>query len=118
MPDNQSYMAGQHDFQIEQGATFRKTILWKDENGNPIDLTGCSARLKAKHGTAELFSLTDGDGITLGADEGTIDLYISDEDTADLDFTLARYDLEIEFPNGDVKRLLKGAALLTREVTV
>lgn len=63
-------------------------------------------------------SLTSGDGVTLGGDAGTIELYVSDEDTAALDFTLARHDLEIEFANGDVKRLLNGAVMLRREVTV
>jgi hypothetical protein len=74
-------------------------LCGKTRTATPIDLTGCTARLKVKRGNTELLSLTSGDGVTLGGDAGTI-------------------ELEIEFANGDVKRLLNGAVMLRREVTV
>lgn len=110
--------AGKYDFTIEQGATFRRTLTWKDQDGNPINLTGASARLKAKKSNGvELFSLTDTDGITLGGTNGTIALYLSDEATAELDFDSARYDLEIVSPSGEVTRLVRGTVTLQPEET-
>src|SRR5215207_9195643 len=106
--------AGKYDFTIEQGATFRRTLTWKDEDGNPIDLTGCTARLKIyrSNGTDIKLLTTDTDGgITLGGPAGTIELYLSDEATADLDFDTARYVLKITSPNTDVTPLVRGTVV-------
>ena len=108
---------------IEQGATWRPDhIVMRDKQTQvPLDLTGCTARMHIRRTLPDvgtLIELTTNNGrITLGGVAGTIALYISDEDTALLNFKSAVYDLELEYPNGDVVRLLQGGVTLSKEVT-
>lgn len=118
------------DLDVEQGATFRLGFTWSaidglDSAGQPIpgapyDLTGCTARMQIRQsfGTPVLVSVKDGDGITLGGPTGTVTVEISDERTDVLDgLRSARYDLEVEFPSGDVYRLLQGAVAISPNIT-
>lgn len=108
---------------IEQGATFRKRVTWKAgaAPGVPVDLAGCTARAHIRteiEAAAVLVTLTTANGgIVLGGATGTVDLYISDDDTAALTWTSGVYDLEIEFPGGDVRRLMYGSVSVSPEVT-
>ena len=51
--------ASEYNFKIEQGSTFKIRFYYKDENGDPIDLTGYCARLtwKTNFGVVQSFSL-------------------------------------------------------------
>lgn len=113
--------AGNYDFYIEQGATFYQQIVWKDSAGDPIDLTGYTARMqlrKTVKATDVILSLTTENGrITLGGAEGTITLEVDAEDTADLTEFCGVYDLEVEASDGTVTRLLQGQIEVSREVT-
>lgn len=106
---------------IYQGATFRKRLTWKDSSSTPIDLTGCTARMqvrvKLKDETPVLSLTTENGGITLGGVDGTVDLYVSDEDTTDFTWKGGVLDLEIVHPSGDVTRLAEGSASVSPEVT-
>lgn len=108
-------------FIINQGSTFNPTITWKDSGGNPVDLTGYSARMQIRRhvrASTTIASLTDSAGdITLGGAAGTIKPVISATDTAAFDFDEAVYDLELEDASGVVTRLLDGSIVLRREVT-
>jgi len=114
--------AGKLKLLIEQGATFRKLLTWKaGVPAVPVDLTGCTARMQIRAditSTTPLITLTtENGGITLGDTAGTIELYISDADTADITWTAGVYDLEIILANTDVRRLLYGTVTVTPEVT-
>jgi hypothetical protein len=111
---------------LEQGATFHRTITWKrgdtEETATPVDLTSWIARLQIRekiNSDTEVISLTTESGhITLGGELGTIDILITDEETAAMDFDgPAFYDLELESPDGEVKRFLHGRVGFSREVT-
>jgi len=112
--------AGKYNFTIEQGATFDELLIYKDDSGALVDLTGYSARMQVRVKITDaqtLISLTDTAGITLGGATGTIHLFISDIDTAALPITNAVYDLELVDATGVVTRLLEGAVSLSPEVT-
>ena len=113
--------AGIYDFYVEQGATFLKTITWKDSTGANINLTGYIARMqfrRSKSSTEVLFSGTTEDGIiTLGGSAGTIAINIPATVTDDFSFRNAVYDLELQSSGGIVTRLLEGSVELSREVT-
>ena len=101
-------------FTIYQGATFRKRLTWKAGTpAAPVDLTGCTARMQVRsevESETPLLSLTtENDRITLGGAAGTVDLYVSDEDTAEITWDGGVYDLEIEHPSGEVTRLAEGS---------
>lgn len=114
--------AGVYDIICEQGATFRKTFTWLDENEQPIDLTGCSARMqvrsshKATTTWVSLTTATNG-GLTITPLTGTIAVVISATVTATLPVNKGVYDLEVVHPSGDVTRLMQGAFTVSPEVT-
>ena len=110
--------AANYDLYVEQGATFELSIVWKDDEGTPIDITGYSARLQIRktYTSDPVISLTNGDGITLGGVTGSIDILIDADATEAIEIRRGRYDLELEFA-GVVTRLIEGVVEISREVT-
>lgn len=112
--------AANYDIVIEQGATFNLSIIWKDADGNGIDISDCTARMqirKSYPSNEVVLSLTDTDGIFIGSVFGSIDIEIPADVTETLDLRRGAYDLEIENSAGTVTRLLQGAAIISPEVT-
>lgn len=113
-------MAEQHNFNIDQGTTWNRTITWTDSNNDPIDLSGYTARMKLKRqkgsATADLTLTTENDGIAIDALNGAITLSLSPIQTAGLDSSYV-YDLEVVSGAGDVTRLLQGRIIVDGEVT-
>ena len=121
--------AGNYSFTIEQGTTFERIFKYKDEDGNPVDLTGYDVRMqiRSSYDSAILANLTSGSGdfvisIPPDAAEGVTDknqikLTISASHTAAYTFDQALYDIELESETGVVTRLLQGKIKLSREVT-
>lgn len=108
--------------EIDQGATFRRRFVWKTGTPPvPVDLTGCTARMQIRPDITSdevLVELTtENGGITLGDADGTIDLYISAEDTAKVEAAIGVYDLELVTADGDVDRVLSGTVTISPEVT-
>lgn len=112
--------AGIYNFICEQGVTFQRSITATDSAGDLLDLTGYTARMQIRrdiNATTTLAELTtENGGITLGDDAGTIDLFISADDTSDITRD-GVYDLEIISPSDIVIRLLKGKFEIDQEVT-
>lgn len=107
---------------ILQGATFRRRWTWKP-GGVPMDFTGCTARLQVR---AEIESVdvlldltTENGGIVLGAEPGTIDLYVGAQQSAAITWEAGVFDLEIQYASGpdSVDRLIAGSVAVSREVT-
>lgn len=115
--------AAKYNLNIEAGATFRQEIIWKDENGVPINLTGCTARMQIRKkitDTDPLISLTSPDNIIITPLEGKIELIIFDNQTETLSDGV--YDMEIVFPaiglaRPEVRRLLLGSVFVSKNVT-
>lgn len=113
--------AGVYNFTIEQGTTFRRTLTLKDSAGDPINLTGYTARMQIRaevESTTVLLSLTTSNGgISLGGAAGTIEWFISDTNTSAIT-SEGVYDLEIvNTATNEVTRVLKGKVRLDKEVT-
>lgn len=111
-----------HNITIIQGATLRDVTTWKAGTpAVPVDLTGCTARMqvRAKIDSADtLLNLTtENGGITLGGTAGTVTVFLSATATAALTWKSGVYDLEVQFGNGDVRRLLAGSVAVSPEVT-
>lgn len=112
--------AGTYHIMIEQGATFRLRLTCKVSATELYDFTDHIARMQIRTKVTSPATIhvltTENGGIVLG--DGTIDLYISAEDTASFEFRSAVYDLEIQgVPDGDVIRLLQGQVRISPEVT-
>ncbi len=113
--------AGTLHLTIEQGATFNPVMTWKDQAGNPIDLTGYTARMQIRATVDDStviheLSTTNGE-LVLGGVAGTITFGIPATTTASFTFQEAVYDLELTALDGTVTRLLKGSVYLSPEVT-
>jgi hypothetical protein len=116
------YTACRYNITIEEGVKFELSISYEDEDGDPVDLTGCTACMdirETKDAGAVIKTIDSDSGITLGGAAGTIDLEISAADTRDMSFTKAYYDLEL-YPGGllsETIRIMEGKVKLSREVT-
>lgn len=115
--------ASKYKLAIEQGATYPRVFTWKaGDPATPVDLTGCTARLQIRGRVTDadvLYEMTSepGGGLVLGDAAGTIALTIPDEDSAEWTWRSGVYDLEIAFPDGTVRRLLRGGVSVSPEVT-
>lgn len=111
-------MAGIVNLTADQGATFTQRLTWKID-GNPVNLTGYTARMKVKNivRNFEVISITSSSGITLGGSAGTIDMLVSAADMTRIVAGKYSYDLELVSPGGVVTRLVKGTFTVTPEVT-
>ena len=112
--------AAKYVIKVEQGAYWSRLMTYKDQAGDPIDLTGYSAAMMVRsliESTSTILSLTSDDGITLGGDAGTIFIEITTAQSAALPPGDAVYDLELTGPSGEVERLLQGPFIVSPEVT-
>ena len=114
-------MAGKLNLKINQGETFRHTLLWKDSSEVAINLTGYTARMHIRgklEDTTTLLELTTENGRILITNPtiGEIKLYISATDTSSIKWIAGVYDLEM-ISGSDVIRLVEGKVSVTKEVT-
>ena len=95
--------AAQYNFSIEQGSSFTLSFVYKNNTGNPVDLTGWCARLIWKSTTGiETFSTeTANPQYRFDIDEpnGKLTLQFPSTTTNNFSFSNAKYDLELQSPN-------------------
>lgn len=97
--------ASRYDFSIEKGSTFSLVLKYKDQNGDPIDLTNWCARLiMTTNLNNTLIYSTDNlnpseYSFTINNPIGTISWILPAATTETFTFSLARYDLELSSPN-------------------
>jgi hypothetical protein len=97
--------ASKYDFSIEQGTSFRIALIYKDSEGNPINLTNWCARLiwKTNNGTTQTFSTDNLDysvyKFIIDEAAGKLTLLIPADTTNGFNFTIAKYDLELQSPD-------------------
>lgn len=116
-----------YDFNIEQGTSFRLSLVYKDSNGNPIDLTNWCARLTwtTDKNVTQTFISTNADlslyKFSIEPTIGKLTLLIPPETTNTFNFNRARYDLELQsdddlYSGGgkNVIRLLFGNVVLVK----
>lgn len=102
------------------------TLIWEEDDGNPVDLTGWSARSQARpsHDSPDTDLLFDLDnavkgGVALGGTAGTIEMTIPSSETSQLEPSkfAGVWDLELVDGTGQVTSLLEGALRVKPEVT-
>lgn len=112
------------DIEIEQGSKFDPTFTWKDDNGNPVDITGWEGKMeirekKNKNSPLIHRSQTSDGSMTIVGDAGQIKPIINAVETDGFDFDWAWYDIELTPPSGSsgTKRLSQGKVRLDKSVT-
>lgn len=97
--------ATQYDFNIEQGSSFKMSLIYKDKDRNIVDLTNWCARLIMKTNTDQtiIFDTSNLDysvyKFSIDGVNGKITLLIPAETTNNWVFRKARYDLELQSPD-------------------
>lgn len=115
-------MAGIRNFKVDQSTNFRFSIVYKDPNGDPIDLTQYNVRMDIKSAPGSkkiLASCVQGDGIEITPLDGKIDVDVSRDKTSKIAFPKSAYDLVVtHIPTNTVTRLVEGWLEVSRAVTV
>lgn len=111
---------GKLNININKGETFSLPMLYKDSDGDMIDLTGYTARgmVRDERSGSLLLDMTpylavNNDG---SPTDGQIDISIDAETTAGFDWKTGLYDLEI-VKGAYVKRLIEGKITIVEEMT-
>lgn len=95
--------AGKYDFSIEQGTSFTLSLIYKDGEGNPVNLTGWCARLvwKTNTSTETFHTETINSSYRFDIDEpnGKLILQFPANTTNNFTFANAKYDIELQSPD-------------------
>jgi len=113
--------AGNHKFTINQGATFSRTIDYKNPAGAAIDLSTSTAKMSVKKAYGDATSLIDlttaNSRIVLDDTLPNITLSLTSTLTAALPAGLWVYDLEV-YTGAAVDSVIRGTFLVLPEVSV
>ena len=118
-------MAAEYTLVIEQGATLRRSFVYKTgatvADATPVNLTNYTARSQVRPTFASTTVwaewTTENGGLTLHGATGKIDMYSSAALTTNMPAATGVWDIELVSPSGDVIRMLEGPAQTTPEVT-
>lgn len=109
---------------IEQGSVYNPVYNWKDDDGNPIDITGWTGKMqiresKDKNSTLVFTCSTTNGNFTINGASGEFRPKILASETEDFDFGWAYYDIELTPPSGsaNTKRVAQGPVELDKQVT-
>lgn len=97
--------ASKYDFSIEQGTSFKLSLIYKDSTGNPINISNWCSRLiwTTDEGVTQVFSTQNLDysiyKLSIDGPAGKILLQLPAATTNLFTFLKAKYDLELESPN-------------------
>lgn len=97
--------ASKYDFSIEQGTSFKLSLIYRDAERNPINLTNWCARLvwKTNTNTTQVFSSDNTDHSLYRFDiddlNGKLTLMFPAGTTNGFSFSTAKYDLELKSPD-------------------
>jgi hypothetical protein len=102
--------ASQYDFKIEQGSSFRLSIIYKDSNNSPIDLANYCARIVWKTNTniTQTFTTETSDFSTYKlfietpTTDGKITFLLPASTTNGYSFSSAKYDFELQDKNSEL----------------
>jgi hypothetical protein len=112
--------AGIYNFTLDQGSDWDLNVVYKDENGDVINLTGYTAAMQLRQNynsdSAELTLSTSNGGIVITGAQGKLLLHATAVQTGALDAGFYVYDLEIT-SGGVVTRLIQGQITVAGEVT-
>jgi hypothetical protein len=113
--------AATYNFQIEQGTTLLKPIVWKDSTGAAVNLAGFTARMQIRQSVSAdevLLELsTINSKIAITPLTGTITMIFNAATTSAIDWKRGKYDLELTSSDGTVTRLIEGEINVSREIT-
>lgn len=123
--------AANYDFIIEQGTSFKLSLVYKDANGDVVDLTNWCARLVMKpkyNGSSTIFTTNNMDyslyKFYIDGPNGKIVLLIPADTTNNYTVDQMNYELEIQSPENFyaeggkyTSRILEGSIFIKKRNT-
>ena len=114
--------AGPVHFEIPCFSEFAVTMTWYTTSAKSatVDLSNYTAAMdirRKQSDSSALIALTSGSGITLGGSAGTIDIALTDTQTAAITPGPGVWDLELIDSSGSNLRLVEGTCEFTPSVT-
>lgn len=109
------------NWEVDSNTTYQFQIDYKDSNGDPIDITGSSAKMQVRDATGQklAFTLTSpSGGITIDGPNGTLTVKMTPTQTSKLFYPKSVYDLMLTDSNLNKTKLVGGYITLTKTVTI
>jgi hypothetical protein len=106
-------MATQYNLSIDAGATFNVDFEYLDSAGDPVDLTGYTAKFQIRNTPEDSLVLEKAPSITLAT--AIIGVSITASETAELTRDAYRWGIEL-YTGATVIRLIEGYAYVAREI--
>ena len=104
------------NFTIQRRADFPMRLIFKDANGTAVNITGFTVAAQVWNDDRRTkfadFSVTYTDRAN-----GTVDLKLSDTDTANFSVNILRYDVLLTDPSGDKMYYLEGTLFVSQGYT-
>jgi len=107
------------DLCLPQGQTWDTQIVW-EADGVPVDVSNYVCRMMLRTTTeaaSPTVSLSTATSTMTALSNGTIGLSYSAISSAAITAATYLYDLEVQSPSGNVRRLMQGRAVVSREIT-
>jgi len=115
-------MAAYQDLIIEQGTDWDDEVLLVDDGGDPIDLTGYTARSSIKRSADDAEALvemsTDNGRISIGATTGSVYRTLTSSETVNFDWHSGIHDMILISGSGRITRVCAGAVTVLPRLTV
>ena len=110
--------AGRYNIVIQQGSTFERTITIKQQStGLPVDLTGATFRGQVREYVEDTVPLASFLCTDVDLVNGKFKIALTATTTTSLNFDTGVYDVEIQYADTSVDRILQGTVTLSKEVT-
>jgi hypothetical protein len=110
-------MGAKANIVIDQGADFSTTVTVTDSVGDPLDLTGYSARGQIRKHYTSSTKVDFSTSFLPPRSSGILTLSLSSVQTANMESGRYVYDVELVSSANNVSRLVEGIATVTPEVT-
>jgi hypothetical protein len=102
-------MASSVNFDLFQGDSFQLRVIYKDSNGDPVDLTDYSAVCSVRDsfgGKTRCAQVEVGDGIEIVNEEGLIIINFSPDRTLSFTVPKAVWQLQVIEPDGETTKTI------------
>lgn len=114
-------LAGVYNIIADQGATFTRAFIKKDDEKRIIPLTGYTARMQVKESydsSTKVLDLTTQNGrILIEGERGVISVNVPESQMTAISPGEYVYDFELIYSGGQVERMLMGTFTVRGEVT-
>lgn len=111
--------AAKYDLEMSQGSTFQRLFKYGIKGGNQIDLTGAQIYLDMlpSQQSLKMTCSTENGHISIqNPKAGEFLINIPATVTDKFNWTKAKYQISIKFPNGEIRRIMQGTITCDRKL--